>query len=143
MAISYDEQRGIFCLATEHTSYFIGIADGKYVGHAYYGARMEDCGCGYLMRTGEKPLPPSENIWEKASFADSFPFEYSTAGVGDYRNNCLACARCGGAGPASWLMRAIGFSRASRSCRACRPPLPVRAGRPRRWRLCAGTSASG
>ncbi len=89
MAIFYDEKKEIFRLTTENTAYFIGLVDGKYVGHVYYGARMEDCGCGYLLRTEEKPLPPSKNIWEKASFADSFPYEYSTQGVGDYRNPCL------------------------------------------------------
>ena len=89
MAIFYDEARGVFRLTTEHTAYFIGLADGTYVGHAYYGARMEDCGCGYLLRTAEKPLPPSENIWEKAAFADAFPYEYPAWGTGDYRSSCL------------------------------------------------------
>ena len=92
MAIFFDEQKEIFRLTTEHTAYFIGIVDKTYVGHVYYGPRMEDCGCGYLLRTKESPLPPSENIWEKAAFADAFPYEYSTWGVGDFRNPCL-CVR--------------------------------------------------
>ncbi len=95
MGIYFDEKRSVFRLSTEHTAYFIGITDGKYVGHAYYGGPMEDCGCGYLMRAGEKPKPPSENPWEKASFADSYPFEYPAWGVGDYRESCL-CVRTEG-----------------------------------------------
>ena len=51
MAIFFDEERSIFHIMTEHTSYYIGIVDKTYIGHVYYGRRMEDCGCGYLMRT--------------------------------------------------------------------------------------------
>ncbi|MCI8401739.1 MAG: alpha-galactosidase [Lachnospiraceae bacterium] len=97
MSVYFDEERSVFCLMTENTSYMIGIADGKYVGHAYYGARMEDCGCGYLLRTDERPEPPSRNIREKAAFADSFFYEYSTWGVGDYRDSCLRVRTEGGA----------------------------------------------
>ena len=50
MAIFFDEERSIFHIMTEHTSYYIGIVDKTYIGHVYYGRRMEDCGCGYLMR---------------------------------------------------------------------------------------------
>ncbi len=93
MAIFFDEERSIFHIMTEHTSYYIGIVDKTYIGHVYYGRRMEDCGCGYLMRTDEMPV---KNIYEKEGFLDSFPFEYSTWGAGDFRNDCLRVRTEGG-----------------------------------------------
>ena len=69
--------------------YVIGIADGKYVGHVYFGKRMGDNRCGCLMRTEEAPFVPSKNLREKCSFADAFPTEYSTWGMGDYRDSSL------------------------------------------------------
>ena len=59
------------------------------MGHVYYGKKIEDNRCGYLMRTEEAPFVPSKNLREKCSFADAFPTEYSTWGMGDYRDSCL------------------------------------------------------
>lgn len=89
MGILYDEKQKLFCLHTKTTSYVIGIADG-YVGHAYYGKKLEGLeGVFSLLRTGEAPFVPSKNRREKGSFADTFPTEYSTWGVGDYRESSL------------------------------------------------------
>lgn len=89
MAIQYLEKEKLFRLTAGETEYVIGIADDRYVGHVYYGKRLGDSRCGYLMRTGEPPYVPSENMRDKCSFADTFPTEYSTWGVGDYRESCL------------------------------------------------------
>lgn len=89
MGILYDEKQKLFCLHTMTTSYVIGIADG-YVGHAYYGKKLENLEGVYdLLRTGEAPFVPSKNMREKCSFSDTFPTEYSTWGVGDYRESSL------------------------------------------------------
>ena len=97
MNIRFDEQKQLFQINTEHTSYVIGIADGKYVGHVYYGRKIEDLtGIYPLLRTGEAPFVPSVNMREKCSFADTFPAEYSTSGVGDYRESCLDVRTTGG-----------------------------------------------
>ena len=97
MNIRFDEQKQLFQINTEHTSYVIGIADGKYVGHVYYGRKIEDLtGIYPLLRTGEAPFVPSVNLREKCSFADTFPAEYSTSGVGDYRESCLDVRTTGG-----------------------------------------------
>ncbi len=89
MSIFYDEKQKLFQLDTKTTSYVIGIADG-YAGHVYYGKKLESLeGLGALLRTGEAPFVPSENMREKCSFADTFPTEYSTWGVGDYRESSL------------------------------------------------------
>ena len=89
MGIEYLKNEGLFRLTAQDTEYVIGIADGVYVGHVYYGRKIDDSRCGYLMRTDEKPFVPSNNIKDKGSFADCFPWEYSTWGVGDYRESCL------------------------------------------------------
>lgn len=90
MSITYDEKSKIFQLDTKTTSYLIGIADGKYVGHIYYGRKLENCEGAYsFLRTWEAPFVPSENMREKCSFMDTFPTEYSVWGTGDYRESCL------------------------------------------------------
>lgn len=97
MAIVYDEQQKVFGLHTENTSYLIGLADiYGYVGHIYYGKRMEDLNGSYLLRTGEAPFMPSVNAREKAMFMDSFYTEYPASGRGDYRETCLTIRTEGG-----------------------------------------------
>ena len=87
--INYDEENQVFQIHTKNTSYVIGLADGVYPGHIYYGRKMEDARCGFLMRTEEAPFTPAVCRREKASFADTFSTEYSTWGVGDFRESCL------------------------------------------------------
>ena len=90
MGIQYDKDAGIFQIDTRSTTYLIGIADGKYVGHVYYGKKVGDCrGAQRLMRTGEHPFVPSENLREKCRFMDNFPWEYAGWGTGDYRESSI------------------------------------------------------
>lgn len=89
MAIQYSEEKKIFKLDTDHTTYLIGLADKGYVGHIYYGKRLQGFGGRQRLRTEELPLTPSVNKREKSSFLDKYPMEYSAAGIGDYRESCL------------------------------------------------------
>lgn len=89
MAICFDEKKGIFKLDTDHTTYMIGVSKEGYVGHIYYGKRLQSAGGKYLLRMEEHPFTPESNQREKSAFLDSFPFEYPTGGVGDYRESCL------------------------------------------------------
>ena len=89
MGIWFHKEEQLFQIITPNTEYCIQIADQRYVGHVYYGKRLEDPRCGYLLRTGEQPFTPSVNQREKGMFMDNFPFEYPTYGVGDYRESCL------------------------------------------------------
>ncbi len=89
MGIYIEEEKKIFKLDTKNTSYLIGLTKEGYVGHIYYGKRLSVVGGGYLLRTGEYPFSPSVLKREKGSFLDFFPMEYSTGGVGDYRESCL------------------------------------------------------
>lgn len=84
----FQEKSGIIKLDTKNTSYVMGIADG-YLGHIYYGKRIESADLFYLLRTEENPRVPSLNKREKVSFLDSFPMEYSFGGTGDFRESCI------------------------------------------------------
>ncbi len=91
MSITFDRASNIFQLNTKTTSYLIGIADGRYIGHIYYGKKLDNCQGSYaFLRTEERPFVPSRNQRDKGGFGDAFPYEYSTSGVGDYRENCLS-----------------------------------------------------
>ena len=84
--ITYDENQKVFHLSTPATSYVIGIVDGVYLGHVYYGKKLEDLtGVYSLLRTEENPFTPSVNLREKVRFMETVPAEYSCGGTGDYR----------------------------------------------------------
>lgn len=83
MSVTYNENRRIFKLDTEKTSYLISISPEGYVGHVYYGEYLEDTDAYYLLRTEEPPFTPSVNEREKSSFLDFFPTEYPSGGVGN------------------------------------------------------------
>jgi len=90
MGISYNSQERVFRLDTAHTTYLIGIAGEEgFLGHVYYGPQLPDDNMQYLMRLDEPPLLPECNSRERASFYGSFPFEYPSAGGGDFRERLI------------------------------------------------------
>ena len=89
MAIYFEEQKKIFEFHTTNSTYLIGIAPEGYVGHIYYGERLSGRTDNYLLRMEEIPFTPSVNKREKLGFLDSFPMEYPTGGIGDFRESCL------------------------------------------------------
>ena len=90
MGIKYYEDERVFKLDTPKSTYMIGLVDDEgFIGHIYYGRRIEDYHLAYLMRTDEPPYIPSKNNRERTSFLDCFPMEYPTHGLGDYREDCL------------------------------------------------------
>lgn len=89
MGITYFEHERVFQIQTPHTTYLCGLTAEGYLGHMYYGRRMEAHDGRHLLRTDEPPFTPSVNLREKSSFLDVFPMEYSFFGVGDYRESCL------------------------------------------------------
>lgn len=102
--ITFNQKTNVFQLDTPTTSYIMGIADGKYLGHIYYGKKLElelDANAEsfdptYLLRTEEHPFVPSQLIREKLSFLDSFPMEYPSGGTGDFRESCINVRTAGG-----------------------------------------------
>lgn len=90
MAIRFDETKKVFKLDTDHTTYLIGITDQEgFVGHIYYGKRLQDVQGEYLLRTDENPMLPSENERERAPFMDVYKMECPGNGCGDFRESCI------------------------------------------------------
>ncbi len=89
MGITYFEKERIFKLDTPNTSYCMGIVDEEgFLGHAYYGRKIDSIqGIDELMGIYEHPSVPSKNDRDRLSFLDCFPTEYSSHGVGDYRES--------------------------------------------------------
>ena len=90
MAIIYLKESRSFMLQTPKTSYCLAVADAEqFVGHVYYGKRLDPEDVTYLLRTGEAPFTPDKNNRDRLSFLDSFPQEYPTEGLGDYRESAV------------------------------------------------------
>lgn len=88
MSVCYLENKRIFKLDTAETSYLIGILPDGHIGHIYYGRKLNHA-CGeHLLRVAEMPSPDISEGY-KVNFLTNFPQEYSTGGVGDYRESCL------------------------------------------------------
>ncbi|MBQ8973170.1 MAG: alpha-galactosidase [Clostridia bacterium] len=90
MSVSYNPQERVFRLDTPNTTYLIAIVDEEgFLGHAYYGKRIPDDNMQYTMRIFEGNVVPSVNNRDRVAFYDSLPTEYSTFGLGDFRESCL------------------------------------------------------
>jgi alpha-galactosidase len=90
MGIVFNEKSKSFKLDAKDTSYIMAIVDEEqFLGHVYFGEKIIDEDVNYLMRLEEPPFVPSKNNRDRTSFLDSFPTEYSTNGLGDYRESCL------------------------------------------------------
>lgn len=90
MGIQYFEKERIFKLDTKKTSYLIGIVDEeKFVCHIYYGKRLSGHRAEYLMRTAESPFLPSQNARDRQVVLDCLPMEYTSNGVGDYKESTI------------------------------------------------------
>ena len=59
MAISFDENKKIFKLDTAKSTYLIGLSPEGYLGHIYYGERLNHPADNYLLRMAEHPFTPS------------------------------------------------------------------------------------
>lgn len=90
MGIKFIEKSSVFKLDSKGTSYIISIVDSEqFIGHVYFGKRIVDENVNYLLRIDEPPYVPSKNNRDRVSFYDSFPMEYSTHGIGDFRESSL------------------------------------------------------
>ena len=93
MGIIFAENQGnkLFKLDTPNTSYIIGVMCREgFLGHVYYGKRVNDMqGAEHLTRMYEPPFTPDTNARDRLSFMDCFPTEYSSHGVGDYRESSI------------------------------------------------------
>lgn len=94
--ITADEKNGLFRLDTPNTTYVLGVADGTYLEHLYYGKRLPD---GDLSALWEDPCAapaPSVLPREKTGYLDSAPFEYASSGIGDFREPAISVRNSAG-----------------------------------------------
>lgn len=89
MSVTFNEEKKIFRLDTEKSTYVMGLSPEGFLGHIYYGDRLFMEADNYLLRMEEPPYTPSVNKREKSAFLDFFLMEYPTGGIGDYRESCL------------------------------------------------------
>lgn len=102
MSIGISQDKKYFKLDTKGSTYMLGVADGKYLGHMYYGKRLyfesdsEFDRLDYLLGGERENYFPSENCCgenlenrEKVTFEDTFPWEFGVPGYGDFREHCL------------------------------------------------------
>lgn len=88
--IFFDEKEQIFKIDTENTSYVMGIVDGKYLVHIYYGKKLSGTHLAYLLDMDEEYITDIHmNKGEKSAFLDRLPMEYPTSGMGDFRQSCI------------------------------------------------------
>lgn len=86
-----EDVRKIFKLDTRCTSYVMGVVDEEqFLGHVYYGERLNDYHLAHVLRIQESPFVPSRNNRDRGSFLDSFPMEYPAHGLGDYREDAVS-----------------------------------------------------
>lgn len=91
--IIFDEKEKIFKIDTKNTSYVMGVVDGKYLVHIYYGKKLSGTHLAYLLDMDKEELSDIHmNKGEKSSFLDRLPMEYPTSGMGDFRQSCIEVA---------------------------------------------------
>ena len=86
--ITFNEQNMIFRLDTPATSYAMGVVEGGYLGHLYYGPRIGGTDLEQLYRLDAAALP-SAWLGQKGGFMNVFPMEFPAAGRGEFREPCI------------------------------------------------------
>ena len=85
--ILYDVQNKTYTLHTKNTTYQMKLWDHNVLLHTYYGPRLEGEDLSYPLRCTDRGFSPNPNEAgsDRTFSLDTFPQEYSTCGVGDYR----------------------------------------------------------
>lgn len=96
MSVVFDKTHQVFKLDTRYTSYVMALADGKWLGHVYYGAGIDGTDLDWALGLDQRPHTPDRLPRESTSFQDCFPAEYSLANIGDFREPCLAVRTAAG-----------------------------------------------
>ena len=96
MSIFYNEKTRIFRINTPNTTYMMGLYADGYLLHLYYGRRVEDTDCRYLIGRDESERDLHNLKRDGADFFGRTSFEYPASGTGDYRDSCLCVRDAGG-----------------------------------------------
>ena len=91
MGIHYNKEDKTFTLHTKTSTYQMIVENHRYLLHCYYGSRVEGQNLSYLIQPQDRGFaanPPDAN-GDRTLSVDTLPQEYSTFGVGDFRESCL------------------------------------------------------
>lgn len=90
MAVFYQQQDRTFTLQTNHTTYQMKIDSFGFLLHLYYGSRIAG-NMDYLLTYYDRGFSgnPYDAGNDRTYSLDVLPLEYSTMGIGDYRNSAL------------------------------------------------------
>ncbi len=94
MAIIFEPNKKIFTLHTKNSTYQIQISKYGHLIHNYYGSKIENMDLSYLIQginRGFSGSPYEAMAVEDRGYSlDTYPQEYPTYGIGDYRSSCLS-----------------------------------------------------
>lgn len=79
MPVYYNEEKKIFRLDTEKSTYLMGLSPEGYLGHIYYGDRLYKKADNYMLRMEEDPYTPSVNKREKSHSSRAFLWNFQQA----------------------------------------------------------------
>ncbi|MDE6281251.1 MAG: alpha-galactosidase [Oscillospiraceae bacterium] len=85
--IVLDKENKLITLHTKSTTYQMKVWDYNILLHTYYGPRLAGGDLSYLLRRKDRGFSPNPNEAgrDRTFSLDTFPQEYSTCGVGDFR----------------------------------------------------------
>ncbi len=91
MAITFDRESRIFTLDTKDSTWQMQVSPYGHLLHLYYGGRVFGAGLSYLVRGINRGFSGAPyEVGEAREYSlDTYPQEFSTFGVGDYRASCL------------------------------------------------------
>ena len=92
MAIYYEEKQRLLTIETENTSYQMLADENGFFHHLYYGRRIDRANMEYLFTNYDRGFSGNPYILRnnRTFSLDTFPQEYTSFGVGDYRINAIA-----------------------------------------------------
>lgn len=98
MAIRFDEQKGIFTLETENTTYQMKIDQFGILQHLYYGAKIQG-DTDYLVQLVDRGWGGviADSGADRSYTLESLPREYPGIGMGDFRSHALSVSDENGA----------------------------------------------
>ena len=86
MSIIYDDDKKIFHLNTEETSYVIKIINDKYLAHIYWGKRIKNYSKSREIVWKDRGFAPNPTLDDRTFSLDTLPQEYPQTGNGDFRS---------------------------------------------------------
>ena len=85
--IALDQEKNLFTLHTQNTTYQMKADQFRVLTHTYYGPRIKGGDLSYLVRYADRACAPnpSEAGLDRTYSLNTIPQEFSTCGVGDFR----------------------------------------------------------